>query len=99
MMEMAVEEAATVSKPIIVNAKSGAQEDAWANLLAFSKEGRQEQRFADSADNRPILSIPRMKRCFGWLTVHGTLFRGMSRELRPPVMTVGKVTRSMSYDQ
>ncbi|KAK3935042.1 hypothetical protein QBC46DRAFT_462308 [Diplogelasinospora grovesii] len=60
---------------------------------------RREQRFAQRADRRPILSIPRMKKCYGWLTVHGNLFHGMSRKLRPQVVTAGKVTRSMSYDQ
>ncbi len=40
-----------------------------------------------------------MKKCFGWLTVHGKLFRDMKRELRPLVITVGNVTRFMSYDQ
>lgn len=92
-----MKEAATVSNPIIVNAKPETQKDALANLLAFV--GSREQRLADSADNRAVSSISRIKKCFGWLTVHGTLFRGMSLELRLPVITVGKVTRFMSYDQ
>lgn len=96
MMAAAVERAASGS-PVMVNPNPKTKEDALANILAFSNEGRREQQPAQRP--KPILSVPRMKKCYGWLTVDSTLFRGLSRELWPPVIYSGSVKRSMSYDQ
>jgi hypothetical protein len=46
-----------------------------------------------------ISSVPRMKKYYGWLTLNGQVFRGLRPRLKPPVITVSKITRSMSPDK
>ncbi|OIW29682.1 hypothetical protein CONLIGDRAFT_654182 [Coniochaeta ligniaria NRRL 30616] len=98
MMEAAVEQAAGES-PITVDLDAKTKADVLANVLAFSNEGRREQQRQCAQRPKPISSIPRMKKCYGWLTVDSNLFRSVSWELRPPVVYSGRVKRSMSYDQ
>lgn len=60
------------------------------NLLAFSTEGRQEQLVKD-ADAIEITSIPRMKKCFGWLKIDGEQFFKLHWRLRPEVVKLRNV--------
>jgi hypothetical protein len=90
MMQTAVEQATATSHPILVNAKPTTWGDAVANLAAFSDEARLKQPSpADygsvpPAGLRRISTMPRMKRCYGWLTIPGKVFWKLPWSLRPP---------------
>jgi hypothetical protein len=73
----------TDTLPILVHARPVGYEDAVDNILAFSAEGRQRQQVKD-ADGVQISSVPRMKKCFGWLKIDGEhLYNLPQRRLRP----------------
>ncbi|KAL2022665.1 hypothetical protein VTK56DRAFT_4746 [Thermocarpiscus australiensis] len=95
MVETAVEQAAAASRPVLVKANPETREDAQANLRAFSHDARLKQP-PQEGPLQEITTIPRMRKCYGWLTLHGEVFRGLHSELRPPVLTVSKVKRFMS---
>jgi hypothetical protein len=97
MMETAVEQAAASSRPIMVIANPSTWEDALCNQIAFSDEARLAQpspdQLAPDSDLRPITSMPRLRKCYGWLTLKSEVFSGLSLKLAPPVLQVDKVTR------
>ncbi|KAL2170666.1 hypothetical protein VTG60DRAFT_4508 [Thermothelomyces hinnuleus] len=106
MMQTAVEQAATASRPILVNAKPTTWDDAIANLAAFSDEARLKQPSpADRGSGPPqegfcqISTMPRMKKCYGWLTIPGTIFRELHWSLRPPPVQVDRIKRYLTPDQ
>lgn len=101
MMEAAVQEAAIgLSPPPLVNANPRTKDEAKANIYAFSTEVRQMKSPSDkTSETMEISSIPRLKKCYGWLTLSGQLFRGLHRSLKPPALHVGKIKRSMSADK
>lgn len=99
MMEAAVEQAVTASKPILVNANPATQEEAIANLHAFSDESRLVGQSEQNSRMRPVSSIPRMRKCYGWLSLNSKVFRGLSLTLRAPTLTVSKITRSILPDK
>ncbi|KAH6636216.1 hypothetical protein F5144DRAFT_171095 [Chaetomium tenue] len=73
----------TDTLPIRVHARPAGFEDAIDNLLAFSAEGRQRRQVKD-ADGVQISSVPRMKKCFGWLKIDGEYLHNLpQRRLRP----------------
>lgn len=73
----------TDTLPIRVHARPVGYEDAIDNLLAFSTEGRQRQQVR-SADSVQISSVPRMKKCFGWLKIDGEYLYNLPHwRLRP----------------
>lgn len=81
VMQTAVEQTAAASHPILVNAKLTTWDDAVANLAAFSDEARLKQSLpADHGSVPPprlrqISTIPRIKRCYGWLAILGKVFQ------------------------
>ncbi|KAK4039965.1 hypothetical protein C8A01DRAFT_46621 [Parachaetomium inaequale] len=80
----------TEKLPIRVHARPSDFKDAIDNLLAFSAEGRQRQQVKD-ADAVQISSIPRMKKCFGWLKIDGEyLLRNLPWGLRPVAVRLPK---------
>jgi hypothetical protein len=105
MMQTAVEQAAAASHPILVNAKPTTWDDAVANLAAFSDEARLKQ--PSPADHgsvpppglRQISTMPRMKRCYGWLTIPGKVFRKLHWSFRPPQVEVDRIKRYLRPDQ
>lgn len=102
MMETAVQEAAAgISPPIILSANPKTKHDAKANLHAFSNEGRERRPPPSNEDSKTIeiTSMPRMKKCYGWLPFDGKIFFRMPRELRPPSLKVGKIKRNMSSEK
>lgn len=105
MLQTAVEQAAAASHPILVNAKPTTWDDAVANLAAFSDEARLKQ--PSPADYgsvpppglRQISTMTRMKRCYGWLTIPGEVFRKLHWSLRPPQVEVNRIKRYLTPDQ
>ncbi|KAK4106031.1 hypothetical protein N658DRAFT_562995 [Parathielavia hyrcaniae] len=74
-----------VELPIRIHAQASTHEDAMDNLLAFSNEGRQQQRMKD-LDAIIVSSIPRMKKCFGWLKIDGGYLWSLPRSTRPTLV-------------
>jgi hypothetical protein len=73
----------TDTLPIRVHARPVGYEDAIGNMLAFSTEGRERGQVED-ADSVQISSVPRVKKCFGWLKIDGEyLYNLPQRRLRP----------------
>ncbi|KAK5661241.1 hypothetical protein OQA88_11134 [Cercophora sp. LCS_1] len=105
MMQTAVEQAAAASRPIFVNAKPTTWDDAIANLAVFSDEARLEQPSAADRGSEPppglrkISTMPRMKSCYGWLTIPGKVFQELRLSLRPPPVQVDRIKRYLAPDQ
>ncbi|AEO68894.1 uncharacterized protein THITE_2016922, partial [Thermothielavioides terrestris NRRL 8126] len=75
--------------PIKVHAHPASFEDAMDNLLAFSAEGRQRQQVKDP-DALHISSIPRTKKCYGWLNIDGEYLCSLPRAVRPILVSLEK---------
>lgn len=95
MIKASVDQAATNSTKIYINPNPKTKKDAMANLHAFTKEGRQSQ--SQYTEALEISSIPRMRKCYGWLKVGGQS-SGIPSGLWPPTLQVGKRRRCMSGD-
>ncbi|KAG5758495.1 hypothetical protein H9Q72_013371 [Fusarium xylarioides] len=93
MLETAIQQATT---PIIVNASPRTKDEALANLYAFSSEGRQKNKSAQGAQVEEIVTIPRIRKCYGWTKFSGHVLLELPKDLRPPVLQVGKFCRSIS---
>lgn len=94
-----MEHAVEASRPILVNANPATWDDALDNQAAFSDEARMGQQLAaqqePGAGYRQMTTVPRMKKCYGWLTLDSSVFSKLPWQLRPPVTKVGKVERSI----
>ncbi|KAF5619782.1 hypothetical protein F52700_11610 [Fusarium sp. NRRL 52700] len=83
MLETAVQQATT---PIMVNASPRTKDEALANLYGFSNEGRQMNTSAQGAHLEEIVTIPRIRKCYGWIEVSGHILQDLPKDLRPPVL-------------
>ncbi|KAG7291120.1 hypothetical protein NEMBOFW57_001130 [Staphylotrichum longicolle] len=105
MIQTAGEQEAAASRAVLVNAKPTTWDDAVANLAAFSDEARLAQPArADHASVMPprfhqVSTIPRMKRCYGWLTIPGHVLRELDWSLRPPPVQVDMIKRHLAFDR
>ncbi|KAH6613557.1 hypothetical protein B0J18DRAFT_447188 [Chaetomium sp. MPI-SDFR-AT-0129] len=100
MMETAVEQAVAAQRPVLVIPDPASHDDAKINQAAFCDEGRQHQPQLPTQHVRAITKIPRMRKCYGWLTLPRGLFDGTPSWLRPPCLTFGmKLKRFMQPDQ
>jgi hypothetical protein len=114
MMEAAVEQAAAASRPIQLIANPTYWDDALDNQAAFADEARlvppppppppqQEPGPGAGAGAgpalRPVTTMPRMRKCHGWLALKGDTFRGFPWWLRPPILKVSKLTRLIQHDR
>ncbi len=114
MMETAVEQAVAAQRPVLVIPDPASHDDAKVNQAAFCDEGRQhqprlpaQQQPEPSAETpaavlgvRAITTVPRMRKCYGWLTLPRGLFDGTPSWLRPPYLTFGmKLKRFMQPGQ
>lgn len=72
MMEASVNQAAAASTKIYVNPNPETKEDAVANFDAFAKENLESQS-QDTEGLLEISSLPRMRKCYGWLKVSGRI--------------------------
>ena len=100
MIEAAVAQAAGESNntPIWVHANPRTQDEALDNLYAFSDKGRHLSSLG-SCKSLPITSMPRIRKCFGWLRLSGDVFRAFPPELKAPSYKISKVQRSISFDK
>jgi hypothetical protein len=106
MMEASLEQAAATSRPISVKANPRTWDDAVANQAAFSDQARLRQQQSPppslSAEPGPdsglaqITTMPRMRKCYGWLTIKSNAFAELGMGLRSPHVKVDRVTRSIS---
>jgi hypothetical protein len=103
MMETAVEKAAAASSAILVNPNPENWDDVLDNQAAFSDEARLKQQSSTQQETesgyREITTMPRMRKCYGWLTVKSNVLAALPWELQPPVIKVDKVNRFIQPDR
>ncbi|KND88040.1 hypothetical protein TOPH_07334 [Tolypocladium ophioglossoides CBS 100239] len=99
MIEAAIAQAAAKSKPIRIHANPQTQQEALDNLYAFSDEVRLRQSSPESSRTVSITSIPRIRKCYGWLRLSGNVFHALPLELKAPSFKIDKIQRSMSFDR
>lgn len=51
------------------------------------------------AGYRYIAKVPRLKKCYGWLTLPGAVFKDLHWSLWPPEITVSEVRRSCDFEK
>lgn len=95
MMATAVE-----SSPVLLNANPRTKHDAVANLGAFSTQGRVGCTQATQDPTLvPISSLPRMRQCYGWMTVHGQALSQLPRSQLVSYQLIGKLERFFTREQ
>lgn len=99
MIDAALAQAAAESKPIRVHGNPRTKSEALDNLYAFSDESRLAQSRPESSETVSLLSMPRVRKCFGWLRLGGDIFRQLPLELRAPSYKISKIQRSMPSDK
>ncbi|KAL8296302.1 hypothetical protein RB597_005648 [Gaeumannomyces tritici] len=69
--------------------------EAVENLYAFSQEARKKPRIPVDIDiTCTVNSMPRTRKCFGWLKLSGEYFNeAAQRKVKPPILQVGKYRR------
>ncbi|KAL2680993.1 hypothetical protein Neosp_008596 [[Neocosmospora] mangrovei] len=95
MIEAAIAKAAAESRPIRVLANPKAKQEARYNLFWFSDEARLAS-FPEDLEAVEIASMPRFRKCHGWLNFSGEVFKTLPIKLRAQPRTVSKVKRSIS---
>ncbi|POR31949.1 Uncharacterized protein TPAR_07839 [Tolypocladium paradoxum] len=93
---------ATTTEPIVIKSTPTTNDDARANLLAFSDEQRQRrqsQRTVIDKGDMIVSTVPPLTQCFGWLEFDGQDFRKMPYQVRPPTTKVDKLIRGFSSDR
>lgn len=102
-MEAAVADAArpdNTNGPILVIPGPRVWSEAYENMLAFSNEARRRCIGVQSHDLMSITSMPRMRKCYGWMQFTGEeLYRRLPRRLIPPCVEVDKVVRSIDDEK
>lgn len=95
MMEASVSRAAAESTQVNLNESPTTKQDAAANFYAFTEESLQNQ--SQQMQDFGISSVPRLRKCYGWLKISG---RDSTIPLAvwPPTVDVGKLRRRMSGD-
>ncbi|RSL69127.1 hypothetical protein CEP51_012390 [Fusarium floridanum] len=96
MMEASVDRAAAESTKIYLNPSPKTKKDAAANFYAFTEESLQSQ--SQRIQDFSISSVPRLRKCYGWLKISGRDSR-IPSALWPPTLNVGKIQRRMSGDR
>ncbi|KAJ3461568.1 hypothetical protein MRS44_010121 [Fusarium solani] len=77
MIETAIAQAAIDSKPIRVLANPKTKQEARYNLFWFSDEARLAS-FPEDLEAAEITSMPRFRKCYGWLKFSGEIQRSIS---------------------
>lgn len=75
------------------------KDEALANLYWFSNEGRQMNTSAQGAHAEEIVTTPRIRKCYGWTRFSGHSLLELPKDLKPPVLQVGKFCRSISTEK
>lgn len=95
MIEAAIAQAAAESRTIRVLAHPTAKRDAWHNVYCFSDEARTAP-FPEGLEAVEITSMPRLRKCYGWLKFSGKVFEGLPLRFRAPPAKISKIQRSIS---
>ncbi|KAL6802795.1 hypothetical protein GGI42DRAFT_32702 [Trichoderma sp. SZMC 28013] len=95
IIQAAVEASA---EPIYLRKEPKTWKDAVQNIYAFSDEGRLKPKFRNTANSIPITAsaFPRIRECFGWLTISGAELSGLDPKLWPMGVVLDRVKRQMS---
>ncbi|KAK5991191.1 hypothetical protein PT974_09469 [Cladobotryum mycophilum] len=78
------------TEPIHLKPDPKTFKDAVYNLQEFSDEGRQEQRFRHRPDAIAISSVPRFRKCFGWMNISGKELYSLDPRLRPHTVRIDR---------
>ncbi|KIH87517.1 hypothetical protein SPBR_05108 [Sporothrix brasiliensis 5110] len=104
MMEAAIDKGSVVGQPVMVYANPQEWVDAVDNVRSFSTEMHQNPdmliKHAAEIDMelRPITSVPRLRKCYGWISLRGSMLRDLPGPIRPPPVYVErKLTRRVDY--
>ncbi|KAJ4212487.1 hypothetical protein NW759_011526 [Fusarium solani] len=98
MIETAIAQAAVDSKPIRVLANPKTKQEARYNLFWFSDEARLAS-FPEDLEAAEITSMPRFRKCYGWLKFSGEVSKSLPFRLWAPPRTVSKIQRSISWSK
>ncbi|RSM19764.1 hypothetical protein CDV31_001395 [Fusarium ambrosium] len=98
MIEAAIAQAAAESKSIRVLANPKTKQEARYNLFWFSDEAHLAS-FPEDLEAVEITSMPRFRKCYGWLKFNGEVFKSLPVGLRVHPRTVSKVQRSISFSK
>ncbi|KAG6075578.1 hypothetical protein E4U15_005589 [Claviceps sp. LM218 group G6] len=60
------------------------------NLHAFSEEGRIRQRYREMPDAVKYSAAPRLRECYGWISISGEEIMKMPQALRPYVLSLDR---------
>ncbi|KAH6988151.1 hypothetical protein BKA56DRAFT_479052 [Ilyonectria sp. MPI-CAGE-AT-0026] len=108
MMEASLAKATADSRSIQVHANPRTQDDAMDNLFAFCDDAQMppdpKSPFITtiepgSSNTTSITSMPRLRKCYGWLKLGGEVFDSLPRRLQAHPYTVSKITRSISSSE
>ncbi|KAJ4162719.1 hypothetical protein NW754_014137 [Fusarium falciforme] len=95
VIEAAIAQAAVESRPIRVLANPKTKQEARYNLFWFSDEARLAS-FPEDLEAVEITSMPRFRKCYGWVKFSGEILKTLPIKLRAQPRTVSKIQRSIS---
>lgn len=95
MIEAAITQAAAESRLIRVLASPKTKQEARYNLFWSSNEARLAS-FPEDLEAAEITSMPRFRKCYGWLKFSGEVFQSLPVRLRAQPRTVSTIQRSIS---
>ncbi|KAK3901738.1 hypothetical protein C8A05DRAFT_34570 [Staphylotrichum tortipilum] len=102
MMQAALSEDKAWLGPVLVDPSPASAAAATINMFAFCDETRGRNAAEPPANDKlvEVTTMPRMRRCFGWMRFRGIeLLRRMPADLHPPMsLMVGKVERCIDAD-
>lgn len=84
--------------PILIDPNPDSETAAKSNLRAFSNEVRQKRRVSTTENLVSITTMPRMRKCYGWLKFSSNQLDRMPRSLFPPVMKLDLKTKRCMYE-
>ncbi|EGY23784.1 uncharacterized protein VDAG_05222 [Verticillium dahliae VdLs.17] len=92
MVQSAIESS---TEPIYLHPQPNTRMDAVRNLHAFSHEGFREQRFKNLPNAIPHTSVPRLRKCLGWMKVPGAELCALQHRLRPRRVRLDRTMREI----
>ncbi len=103
MMQAALSEDKASLGPVLIDPAPASEQAATLNMFAFSDDTRAlnaERPRADDDKRIELTSMPRMRKCYGWMRFQGIeLLRRMPLDLHPPMsMKVGRIERCIDAD-
>ncbi|KAM3543663.1 hypothetical protein ARSEF1564_003423 [Beauveria bassiana] len=86
--------------PILVNPHPGNWKEGYDNMLAFSDEWRRRGLLDDCASSpvEIVTSMPRMRKCYGWIKIKGETLYQLPLLWRPPHLRIERTSRQIQSD-